>query len=256
MVRVRLPSTAPATPGSRTTQRSASSPTPALPLPEQPGIPVAGSVRLLPSPSTGPATCGCQPERGWSSFPIQGSHFGERWLHGRRHGDADERRHHDGAGQRMDRELSGSFPTLTGVDVIELSSSGAALSGANGYGYASLSQFEQNAVNVVAVDGSGDVWLADNGTNNSVTELIGAATPVITPIAAGLPSTPTGNGTSNLGTRPGHAAPRSDAQELRRGTGAVCFLVDDDFSICTVRAVRRLTASDVVWPRTRAYPRG
>jgi hypothetical protein len=35
-----------------------------------------------------------------------------------------------------------------------------------------------------------------------VLEFIGAATPVITPIAAGLPSAPTANGTSNLGTRP------------------------------------------------------
>jgi hypothetical protein len=35
-----------------------------------------------------------------------------------------------------------------------------------------------------------------------VTELIGAGTPVITPITAGLPVIPTTDGTSNLGTRP------------------------------------------------------
>ena len=108
----------------------------------------------------------------------------------------------DGAGNAWVANYLGSFPTLTGVDVIELSSSGSVLSGANGYGYTSLSQFEQNAVNVVAVDGAGDVWLADNGTNNSVTELIGAATPVITPIAAGLSVVPTADGSSKLGTRP------------------------------------------------------
>ena len=32
--------------------------------------------------------------------------------------------------------------------------------------------------------------------------IVGAATLVITPIVAGLPTTPTLNGTSNLGTRP------------------------------------------------------
>ena len=50
----------------------------------------------------------------------------------------------------------------------------------------------------IAVDGSGSVWLAGPG----VMQMIGAATPVITPIAAGLPSTPTANGSSSLATRP------------------------------------------------------
>jgi hypothetical protein len=53
----------------------------------------------------------------------------------------------------------------------------------------------------IAIDGSGDTWVA-NFTGGSITELIGAATPVITPICAGLPSVPTSNGTSSLGTRP------------------------------------------------------
>ena len=52
-----------------------------------------------------------------------------------------------------------------------------------------------------ALDASGDIWVA-NGGNNTVTEVIGAAVPVITPIAAGLPATPTVGGVSNLGTRP------------------------------------------------------
>jgi len=55
----------------------------------------------------------------------------------------------------------------------------------------------------VAVDGSGNVWANSALTSqNTVTEWVGIATPVITPICAGLPATPTGNGTSNLGTRP------------------------------------------------------
>ena len=55
----------------------------------------------------------------------------------------------------------------------------------------------------VAVDGSGDVWTVFFGGNSAtITEVIGAATPVITPIAAGLPTTPNANGTSNLATRP------------------------------------------------------
>jgi hypothetical protein len=95
-----------------------------------------------------------------------------------------------------------STHTFTGLNVIELSSSGAILSGNNGYGYTSLTSLNQNGVNEIAVDGSGNVWLAVNGTNNSVTELIGVATPVITPICAGLPTTPTVDGSSKLGTRP------------------------------------------------------
>ncbi len=37
----------------------------------------------------------------------------------------------------------------------------------------------------VAIDGSGDVWVANTGYT-SVTELIGAAAPVVTPIVANL----------------------------------------------------------------------
>jgi sugar lactone lactonase YvrE len=91
--------------------------------------------------------------------------------------------------------------TTGGADIAELSSSGTVLSGANGYVNANLS----NPAGL-AIDGSGDIWVANEGVQNStsgnVLEFIGAATPVITPIAAGLPSAPTANGTSNLGTRP------------------------------------------------------
>ena len=53
----------------------------------------------------------------------------------------------------------------------------------------------------IAIDGAGNVWTADLG-NNALTEIIGAAVPVITPICSGLPASPNSNGTSNLGTRP------------------------------------------------------
>jgi hypothetical protein len=52
----------------------------------------------------------------------------------------------------------------------------------------------------IAIDGSGDVW--GNYFAGYFAEFIGVATPVITPIAAGLPSTPTVDGSSKLGTRP------------------------------------------------------
>jgi len=82
-----------------------------------------------------------------------------------------------------------------GNSVIELSNSGAVLSSGT-YTGGGLNQPQD-----IAIDGSGNAWIA-NYNNNSVTEFIGAATPVITPICAGLPSTPTGNGTSTLGTKP------------------------------------------------------
>jgi len=79
--------------------------------------------------------------------------------------------------------------------VTELSSIGAALSGTNGYTDSDL-----NGPQGLAIDGSGNVWVSNLSSN--VVEMIGIGTPVITPIAAGLPATPTTDGTSNLGTRP------------------------------------------------------
>jgi hypothetical protein len=46
----------------------------------------------------------------------------------------------------------------------------------------------------IAIDGSGDVWAADPSTNYLV-ELIGAATPVVTPLSVAAQ-------TNTLGTRP------------------------------------------------------
>jgi PKD repeat protein len=68
------------------------------------------------------------------------------------------------------------------------------------FGYSGMSS--GNSCNYdVAVDGSGNVWATDNN-GSGVVELLGIATPVITPIVAGLPATPTTDGSSNLGTRP------------------------------------------------------
>jgi hypothetical protein len=123
--------------------------------------------------------------------------------------------------------------------VTQLSNSGSALSGTNGYSGAGLGEPESVAIDgsgnawignaigpqvseissegtprfvyvyanpelagsaAVAIDGSGDVWIG--GFASTVAEYIGTATPVITPICAGLPATPTADGSSRLGTRP------------------------------------------------------
>ena len=78
----------------------------------------------------------------------------------------------------------------------ELSSTGTVLSGANG-----ITGGGPTAPEGTAVDGSGNLWIS-HSTAGIVTELIGVAAPVVTPIVAGLPVTPTSDGTSNLGTRP------------------------------------------------------
>lgn len=91
--------------------------------------------------------------------------------------------------------------TSDGSTVTEISGAGVVLSPVYGYGGGGL-----DYPTGVAIDGSGNVWIANRSGgpqySGSVTELIGAGTPVVTPIAAGLPATPTTNGTSNLGTRP------------------------------------------------------
>jgi len=84
-----------------------------------------------------------------------------------------------------------------GDSVSEISSSGAYLSGTTGYSGtngAANSNGPMIRPYAIAIDGSGDVWIADY-SGASVTELIGVATPVVTPLAAGVK-----NGT--LGSRP------------------------------------------------------
>jgi hypothetical protein len=85
-------------------------------------------------------------------------------------------------------------------DVSEFSSAGLVLS-IFGY-HGGVLDFSDG----IAIDGSGNVWISNRsggpGYNGIVTEMIGIATPVITPVCAGLPVTPTADGSSRLGTRP------------------------------------------------------
>jgi hypothetical protein len=95
----------------------------------------------------------------------------------------------DGAGNAW---ITNEFPYSY---IMQLSNSGTLLSPPNGYGKETF-DFPEG----IAVDGSGNVWVADQ--RGYLYELVGAAAPVITPIVAGLPVTPTADGSSNLGTRP------------------------------------------------------
>jgi hypothetical protein len=85
--------------------------------------------------------------------------------------------------------------------IVEISSAGLFLSGSGGYSGGGL-----YCSGEIAIDGSGDAWIVNGSSSlpatDSVSEFIGVAVPVITPMAAGLPAAPTANGSSNLGTRP------------------------------------------------------
>ena len=74
----------------------------------------------------------------------------------------------------------------------ELNNSGTSLTGANGYAYSTGANFINP--DGIAIDGSGDVWFS-TPVIPVVYELIGAAVPVVTPIAYGVAN-------SSLGTRP------------------------------------------------------
>jgi streptogramin lyase len=82
-----------------------------------------------------------------------------------------------------------------GNSITHLSNTGAAISPSTGF-TANLS-----GPIAIAIDSSGNAWTA-NHFAATVTEFIGIATPVITPIAAGLPAVPTTDGSSTLATRP------------------------------------------------------
>ena len=83
--------------------------------------------------------------------------------------------------------------------VVELSNSGTALSSGSGYIGAGLLPNLPQAPHGIAIDGSGNLWLA--GTNNGATsstylsEIIGIAAPVVTPLSLAAK-------TNTLGTRP------------------------------------------------------
>ena len=76
------------------------------------------------------------------------------------------------------------------TSIVELSSTGSALS-------PEVSGFTGSGLNIpseqqragIAIDGSGDVWVANAGSN-SVTEFIGAATPTVTPLVAQINNPP------------------------------------------------------------------
>jgi sugar lactone lactonase YvrE len=72
--------------------------------------------------------------------------------------------------------------------ISEFSSSGVALSPAAGSGFnGGYVSSGFSTPYAIAVDGSGNVWVADEGSN-AVIEMIGIATPVVTPLVAGLKS--------------------------------------------------------------------
>jgi streptogramin lyase len=74
--------------------------------------------------------------------------------------------------------------------VTEISSAGVTLSPTAGYTGGLI-----DGPDSIAVDPSGNVWISNNGDNYTVTELIGAATPVVTPLAVGVKN-------NTLGTKP------------------------------------------------------
>jgi len=101
----------------------------------------------------------------------------------------------DGSGNAWIANFYGDG-TYYGNSVSNFSSTGTAISPPTGYTGGGLSNPSS-----IAIDGSGNAWIADY-YNSRVSEIIGVAAPVITPICAGLPATPTADGSSLLGTRP------------------------------------------------------
>ena len=76
--------------------------------------------------------------------------------------------------------------TLTNTSyLLGFNSAGAPLLGASGHPLPSTT-------NNIAIDGSGNIWIS---TSNSVTEILGAATPVVTPLSAAV-------ATNTIATRP------------------------------------------------------
>jgi hypothetical protein len=100
----------------------------------------------------------------------------------------------DGAGVTMAIDGNDNVWTPAGSsNVIELSNTGETLSGSNGYG-GGIASYPQYLV----IDGSGDVWVSNATFTPSgvrgvpgvytfkVTELVGVAAPVVTPVAAAV----------------------------------------------------------------------
>jgi streptogramin lyase len=91
----------------------------------------------------------------------------------------------DGAGNAWAANNGGNADSIS-----EISSAGTALSGDNGY-----VSFGMFAPYGIAVDGSGNVWVASDNASGPLTEFVGVATPVVTPLSAGTTY-------NELGTRP------------------------------------------------------
>jgi streptogramin lyase len=81
----------------------------------------------------------------------------------------------DGAGNVWAADNGGNADSVS-----EISSAGVAISGANGY--VNLGMFAPYGI---AVDGSGNVWVASDDNVGPLTEFVGAAVPVVTPLSAG-----------------------------------------------------------------------
>jgi PKD repeat protein len=94
----------------------------------------------------------------------------------------------DGAGNAWIANYGYVKPGIVNGTVVELSNSGSVLSGDGYDGGGTINSPEQ-----IAIDGSGNVWILNTGSD--VGEIIGVATPVVTPLAAGVKH-------NTLGTRP------------------------------------------------------
>lgn len=81
----------------------------------------------------------------------------------------------DGAGNVWAANNGGNADSIS-----EISSAGVAISGANGY--VNLGMFAPYGI---AIDGSGNVWVASDDNVGPLTEFVGAAVPVVTPLSAG-----------------------------------------------------------------------
>lgn len=88
----------------------------------------------------------------------------------------------DGVGHVWSLITGGSTNCVSSYSVAQLSSSGAQLN-VNPIGCGYIAPGVNASAAGIAVDGSGDVWVL-NGS--SLTELIGVAAPVVTPLAAGI----------------------------------------------------------------------
>lgn len=115
----------------------------------------------------------------------------------------------DGSGNAWIANSCTCVTCLQIYTISELAPSGVAISGAGGYGsgvngLVYIASQQQSFIlpidgilsspRDIAVDGSGNVWLSTSN-NDSVIEVIGAAAPVVTPLAIGVKN-------NTLGTRP------------------------------------------------------